>query len=190
MPTFRWSFEGGLRLIPWSGTFTVGRGDENDLVLPDGRVSRQHARVWQTDDICLIEDLGSANGTFLERGHDVVRVAAPRPLQPGDAIRIGSARLVFEGDPPPVGPVPLERGETPRKLSSPTEAGPPTLGFGETRIGRVVPLMGGVPPEASGVTSDEGALTLPAAKRRIAEFERRIAELEAELAKARGEARP
>jgi pSer/pThr/pTyr-binding forkhead associated (FHA) protein len=43
----------------------------------------------------LIEDLGSRNGTFLERGYSVMQIMAATPLQSDDVIRISSVRLRF-----------------------------------------------------------------------------------------------
>jgi hypothetical protein len=44
----------------------IGRSDDNDLVVRDGRVSRGHARVVADGDGFAIEDLESANGTFVD----------------------------------------------------------------------------------------------------------------------------
>ena len=45
---------------------TVGRGAGNGLVLSEGGVSRKHARFWLQDDGVWVEDLGSANGTWVD----------------------------------------------------------------------------------------------------------------------------
>jgi hypothetical protein len=44
----------------------IGRADDNDLVLRDGRVSRAHARIVEADGGFAVEDLGSSNGTFVD----------------------------------------------------------------------------------------------------------------------------
>jgi ABC-type multidrug transport system ATPase subunit len=64
---------------------TIGRGPENDVVLDAPQVSRNHARIVRTDDKVFLEDLGSANGTFID-GAKVDRVA----LEPGQTISFGS----------------------------------------------------------------------------------------------------
>ena len=44
----------------------IGRADDNDLVLRDGRVSRAHARIVEADGGFAVEDLGSSNGTYVD----------------------------------------------------------------------------------------------------------------------------
>jgi pSer/pThr/pTyr-binding forkhead associated (FHA) protein len=74
---------------------SIGRGDENDIVLAGGQVSRRHARIASDGGQYILHDLGSKNGTFLNGE----RVTAPRPLQHGDVIALAgqpSLTLVFE----------------------------------------------------------------------------------------------
>jgi hypothetical protein len=75
-------------------TLTIGRSPENAVVLDDTGVSRLHARIeWDAGQF-VIQDLGSRNGLWL--GGTRIR---ERVLQDGDAIRIGSAQLVFRRTP-------------------------------------------------------------------------------------------
>lgn len=74
---------------------TIGRDPDCDLVLDDPLVSREQARVRRESGGYVLEDLGSANGTFLERGADHRPVTAPVALENGDVIRAGSSRLHF-----------------------------------------------------------------------------------------------
>jgi adenylate cyclase len=71
------------------GRLTIGRHVDNDVVFADSAVSRNHARIeYRTDDdLLLIEDLASANGTFVNQ----FRLAPHEPfrLTGGDRIRIG-----------------------------------------------------------------------------------------------------
>ena len=47
-------------------TFTIGRGTDNAIIIPNGKVSSQHARLIQcTDSSFVVEDLNSKNGTFV-----------------------------------------------------------------------------------------------------------------------------
>ena len=69
---------------------TLGASDDNDLVLDDEKVSREHARIYQEGDDWLVEDLRSTNGTFVN--HVRVRVAY---LKSGCTIRLGSSQLRF-----------------------------------------------------------------------------------------------
>ncbi|MEV0533029.1 FHA domain-containing protein [Kitasatospora sp. NPDC050463] len=72
-------------------TITLGRAHDSTIVLDDDYASSRHARIYpdQTGQ-WTVEDLGSTNGTYLERQ----RLTAPTPLQPGMPIRIG--RTVIE----------------------------------------------------------------------------------------------
>src|SRR4051794_16021497 len=64
----------------------IGRAADADLVLADGQVSRQHARVSPAaDGSAVAEDLGSVNGTFVN-GNELV---GPARLDPGDELQIG-----------------------------------------------------------------------------------------------------
>ncbi|MFE9492867.1 FHA domain-containing protein [Streptomyces collinus] len=72
---------------------TLGRGEDNDLVLADGSVSRRHARVVRTTDGFRIEDLDSFNGTAVG-GADLHGGTAP--LTDGAELSVGDVRLVFE----------------------------------------------------------------------------------------------
>jgi len=65
------------------GTVVAGRNPESDLVLTDGHPSRRHARLFISDDKVWVEDLGSANGTFVNGQKIDARVA----LALGDRVR-------------------------------------------------------------------------------------------------------
>ena len=70
---------------------TIGRSPECDIFLDDVTVSRRHAIVAHKGDGLEIEDLGSLNGTFLNRR----RIEAPERLDDGDELQIGKYRLTF-----------------------------------------------------------------------------------------------
>jgi hypothetical protein len=69
---------------------TIGRKGEVDIQLPDPTVSRRHATVYLEKGKPVVEDLGSANGTFVNE--ILVRKS---PLLNGDNLRIGSIKLRF-----------------------------------------------------------------------------------------------
>ena len=69
---------------------TIGRSPDCDIFLDDVTVSRRHAVVAHNGDHLEIEDLGSLNGTFVNRKR--VESAA---LEDGDEIQIGKYRLTF-----------------------------------------------------------------------------------------------
>jgi len=72
---------------------SVGRDDANDIVVEDGRASRQHARVVRDQQGYRVEDLDSLNGTWVN--DEVVRDSGRR-LNDGDLIRLGATQLRFE----------------------------------------------------------------------------------------------
>ena len=69
---------------------TIGRSPDCDIFLDDVTVSRRHAVVSHKDDALKIEDLGSLNGTFLNR-----RRIETGDLTDGDELQIGKYRLTF-----------------------------------------------------------------------------------------------
>jgi phage tail-like protein len=75
----------------------IGRQAGTDLQLEHQQVSRRHAELHCAPTECLLMDLGSANGTYLNGQKMTARV--PVPLQPGDSIRIGDFKLDFEQNP-------------------------------------------------------------------------------------------
>lgn len=68
---------------------TIGRADKCHVVLDDTYVSQVHARIFARDESYFIEDLGSTNGTYLNRK----RVAGATELQRGDRVKIGKTVL-------------------------------------------------------------------------------------------------
>lgn len=70
---------------------TIGRTPSNGVMLPEGSVSSNHARVLRTADGFVIEDVGSRNGTFVNSE----RVNGKRPLADGDTLRLGKVILTF-----------------------------------------------------------------------------------------------
>ncbi len=66
--------------------FTMGRDSDSDLVLLDSRVSRRHARIIQTEEGFLIEDLGSRHGTAVN--NEPINSCL---LKSGDRINLGVA---------------------------------------------------------------------------------------------------
>jgi pSer/pThr/pTyr-binding forkhead associated (FHA) protein len=69
---------------------TVGRGQESTIFLDDVTVSRKHAEIVHGDRGYRIRDVGSLNGTYVNR----VRVDAV-DLRNGDEIQVGKYRFRF-----------------------------------------------------------------------------------------------
>lgn len=76
------------------GDLVLGRGDRAEIRLEDPFASSRHARLFEQGNIVVIEDLGSTNGTYLNE--EVLQT--PRPLHPGDRVRIGDSEFTFEAD--------------------------------------------------------------------------------------------
>ncbi|MGB3612170.1 MAG: adenylate/guanylate cyclase domain-containing protein [Elainellaceae cyanobacterium] len=86
--------EPGKRYISLAGSncWTIGRGDDNNFVLPDRWISRNHAMLqrMETGEFYLI-DLGSRNGSFVGGR----RVTVPVTLQNADRLTFGQTHLDF-----------------------------------------------------------------------------------------------
>jgi pSer/pThr/pTyr-binding forkhead associated (FHA) protein len=68
---------------------TIGRANDATLVLADDYASSRHARLFPQDGQWIVEDLGSTNGTYLDRQ----KVTQPTPVPVGVPIRIGKTVL-------------------------------------------------------------------------------------------------
>jgi hypothetical protein len=80
----------GESFSPQGDRTTIGRSPDCGIFLDDVTVSRRHAALVQRDSRWTIEDLGSLNGTFVNR-----RRVDAAPLEDGDEIQIGKYRLTF-----------------------------------------------------------------------------------------------
>src|SRR5215216_1811369 len=81
--------EGGRRTVPLKESLTVGRAATCDIAIRDTYVSNVHARIYQRDGSWWLEDLGSTNGTYMNR----TRVQQPTAIGPGDEVKMGKATL-------------------------------------------------------------------------------------------------
>jgi pSer/pThr/pTyr-binding forkhead associated (FHA) protein len=79
----RWDADGGI--------FPDIDLDQDD---PEAKVSRRHARIIHQNNQFVIEDLGSTNGTFVNRGHRLLP-GNKHPLNNGDEIIVGKTFLKF-----------------------------------------------------------------------------------------------
>jgi hypothetical protein len=76
------------------GDLVLGRGDHAEIRLEDPFASARHARIYEQGNSVIVEDLGSTNGTYLNEE----LLQTPRPLHPGDRVRIGDSEFAFEVD--------------------------------------------------------------------------------------------
>lgn len=93
-----------LRVFPSQGddfeqpligdSMSIGRLSGSDLVVPDRFLSRQHARLFRQGDRIWIEDLGSANGTYVNDR----RVEGPTEIHPGDELRLSASYITLLSD--------------------------------------------------------------------------------------------
>jgi serine phosphatase RsbU (regulator of sigma subunit)/pSer/pThr/pTyr-binding forkhead associated (FHA) protein len=82
----------GRRYKLADGEYIIGRRSDCQIFVPDMRVSRQHARLWQDGDAWQIEDLGSNNGTFVNG----VKVQVATQVRHDDEILIANNRIRVE----------------------------------------------------------------------------------------------
>jgi pSer/pThr/pTyr-binding forkhead associated (FHA) protein len=81
----------GEHFVPQGERTTIGRSPDNDVFLDDVTVSRKHAVLLDRGGEYVIEDLGSLNGTFVNRR----RIESGTRLESGDEVQIGKYRLSF-----------------------------------------------------------------------------------------------
>lgn len=117
-------------------TLTFGRLQSCDVQLDDESVSRRHCTLQGADDRCILTDLQSANGTFVND-----RRITTSNVNPGDKLRIGATELEFVAASiggtgsaetatiPALTLIPVERGQTVRKAVDPGRLEFLTQGF-------------------------------------------------------------
>ena len=80
----------GETFVPQGERTTIGRSPDCPVFLDDVTVSRRHAELVERDGRWFVEDLGSLNGTFVNR-----RRVESSELSDGDELQIGKYRLTF-----------------------------------------------------------------------------------------------
>jgi pSer/pThr/pTyr-binding forkhead associated (FHA) protein len=73
------------------GTLVVGRNADCGICIPTDEISRHHAKLQVVPDGVMVEDMGSANGTFVNNQ----RVHAGTLLKPGDELRLDTVRFLL-----------------------------------------------------------------------------------------------
>lgn len=127
-----------VRLLP-DTVYSIGRASKNDIILPVGQVSREHARIEWRGDAFVLVDLNSHNGTFVNgkrlKEHDLTH---------GDQIKVGPYLLeIYVG--PAAEPAPadkaLEATQDMAALDSDFSIGPFSGRLAEIELREIVHLM-------------------------------------------------
>jgi pSer/pThr/pTyr-binding forkhead associated (FHA) protein len=92
------------------GTNTLGRSAECDISIPTDEISRHHAKLQVVPDGVMVEDLGSANGTFINN----TRVHGGTLMKPGDELRLDTVRFML------MSPEQMQPGAPPPRSEAPT----------------------------------------------------------------------
>ncbi len=115
----------GRRVSVNKSDFIIGREPTCDVVLNDARVSRRHLHIWRDGYQWVVRDLGSANGSWINRQ----KFTGQRPLQAGDQIGLGQTIIAIQASQPepaarpaPPQPAPIVYPDTPAApISAPSE---------------------------------------------------------------------
>jgi pSer/pThr/pTyr-binding forkhead associated (FHA) protein len=84
----------GARFLLDAPRTTAGRRPDSDIFLDDVTVSRKHAEFLRRDGGFVVRDVGSLNGTYVQR--DRIEEAV---LRDGDEVQIGKYRMIFHPSP-------------------------------------------------------------------------------------------
>lgn len=141
-----------------SGELKIGRQEgTNDLVLAEGGVSRRHARFFEEGGKVMVEDVGSANGTFV----DGQRITGMTPLTPKSQVLLGDyeMRLKASSARPAAAPPPSDNPRATRSMpaarrpapGAAAAGGPSALAKRPRPAAGAAPAEGG-PPVLKGLT--------------------------------------
>jgi hypothetical protein len=100
---------------------TIGRDMNNDVVINDAEVSRNHGRLTSQSGGYLIEDLASTNGTFVNGQ----RLIGPKLLNPGDVVGLGETIVIEYSYVADAGATVVASAPPPRMMEPPTAPPPP-----------------------------------------------------------------
>ncbi len=90
-----WHLRGEPALnLPASGTLTLGRTADNDLIVADAGISSHHAQLQIAPNGLSVIDLGSTNGTFVNSRK--LEANARTPLLIGDVVKFGRLSYLVE----------------------------------------------------------------------------------------------
>lgn len=84
-------YEGGRYALRPNSELIMGRSSEVEMTMIDTMVSRRHARLTTYHGVIVLEDMGSANGTYVNGQ----RITSHIQLKVGDTILVGENALVL-----------------------------------------------------------------------------------------------
>ena len=102
------------KVFPVAGPVTIGRSPECDISVPADEMSRKHALVKPTPEGLQVEDLGSANGTYINN-----KRVQTGFLGPGDELRLDAVRFILVA---PGMEIPNSNREPPASTAKPAAA--------------------------------------------------------------------
>lgn len=74
-------------IVPIQGEITIGRKEDNMIILKEPYVSSHHAKIYSRNNACFIQDLQSTNGTIINSK----KINGEELLKVGDLIKIGNS---------------------------------------------------------------------------------------------------
>jgi hypothetical protein len=129
----------------------IGRNPENDVILLDVGVSRDHACIQERSGRYYAQDLGSANGTKINGA----RIGNETPIEHGDSLGVGPVVIAFSI---------LGRDDADLPTAAPQRLAQETNIMPHTRPGPATLAMRAVPPKANGLSRKTGSLAMKARK--------------------------
>ena len=131
-----------------SGIVIVGRRPDCDIRIPLSIVSRKHCRIVYNDNELTLQDLGSANGTFLNN-----QLVTKMPLSAGDLLTIGPIKFIVQIDGKPQNLMPPTAGKA--KLPSDSSLSD-ILGLGPGDSDMDGDVLSDMEPQPGGDFEDDG----------------------------------
>lgn len=136
--------DAGTRIVLKAGLQTVGRAQENDIILEDSSISRRHAQITVADEMVTIDDAGSRNGVRVNG----VKIKTATALVHGTRVKMGLYECRFLSSEAPA-PEPVMEPKTQVPPEKPEEAGGGPIGMDEVPDSEATPVEAFVPAKKS-----------------------------------------
>lgn len=115
---------GDTKIEPFNkSTISIGKSEENDIILPQQGISRKHALIIFEGNKFYVQDLDSTNGTFLNG----IRITGKHPLNIGEQFRVGTFLISVQSSEPV-----SSRSDESQKVGLKSIFGKPTTSVQET----------------------------------------------------------